>query len=140
MAGPSPKRLCILSEVSGVRIKSRLEMFALRSFGFPGELCSLRQCSDDFNSASSLTLLACCAETLLGSGGAPVRFANLLRWFGPPRTAAFGLRPSVERTSIFSLRENAIAQEPGSSYPESWRCASRLGALIGGAGSCEPSP
>jgi hypothetical protein len=46
----------------------------------------------------------------------------------------------VERTSIFSLRENAIAQEPAFSYPQSWRCASRLGALIGGAGSFELFP
>jgi hypothetical protein len=37
MAGPSPKRLCILGDVSGVRIKSRLEMLAPQSFGFPGE-------------------------------------------------------------------------------------------------------
>ena len=52
----------------------------------------------------------------------------------------FLLPISEERTSIFSLRENAIAQEPALSYPQSWRCASRLGASIGGAGSCEPSP
>jgi PhoPQ-activated pathogenicity-related protein len=31
-------------------------------------------------------------------------------------------------TPLISLRENAIAQEPGSSYLEPWRCVSRLGA------------
>ena len=35
MAGPSPKRLCVLRDVSGVRIKSRLEMLAPRSSGLP---------------------------------------------------------------------------------------------------------
>jgi hypothetical protein len=30
-------------------------------------------------------------------------------------------------TVLFSLRENAIAKEPGSSYPRPWRCVSRLG-------------
>src|SRR5262249_51127301 len=29
---------------------------------------------------------------------------------------------------LFSLRENAIAKEPGLSYLERWRCVSRLGA------------
>jgi hypothetical protein len=27
-------------------------------------------------------------------------------------------------TPLFSLRENAIAKEPGLSYPERWRCVS----------------
>jgi hypothetical protein len=31
---------------------------------------------------------------------------------------------------LYSLRENAIAKEPGLSYPERWRCASRLGASM----------
>ena len=30
-------------------------------------------------------------------------------------------------TVLFSLRENAIAKEPGSSYLKPWRCVSRLG-------------
>ena len=30
-------------------------------------------------------------------------------------------------TGLFSLRENAIAKEPGSSYFKPWRCVSRLG-------------
>ena len=29
---------------------------------------------------------------------------------------------AVEVTPLFSLRENAIAKEPGLSYPERWRC------------------
>ncbi len=37
---------------------------------------------------------------------------------------------AVERTPLFSLRENAIAQESGLSYRESWRCVSRLGASV----------
>jgi len=41
----------------------------------------------------------------------------------------------LERTAIFSLRENAIAKEPGSSYLKPWRCASRLGLVIGGLDS-----
>src|SRR5262245_17131199 len=32
--------------------------------------------------------------------------------------------------TLFSLRENAIAKEPGLSYPERWRCVSRLGASM----------
>ena len=44
-----------------------------------------------------------------------------------PRAGDFGLRAEVERTGLFSLRENAIAKEPGSSYLKPWRCASRLG-------------
>ena len=38
--------------------------------------------------------------------------------------------PAVDVTPLFSLRENAIAKEPGSSYPERWRCVSRLGASM----------
>ena len=49
-----------------------------------------------------------------------------------PRAGDFGLRAEVERTPIFSLRENAIAQEPGLSYPGCRLCVSRLGASIGG--------
>jgi hypothetical protein len=44
------------------------------------------------------------------------------------------------RTFLFSLRENAIAKEPGSSYLKPWRCVSRLGLLIGGLDSLESSP
>src|SRR5215203_4832932 len=33
-------------------------------------------------------------------------------------------------TPLFSLRENAIAKEPGSSYPEHWPCVSWLGASM----------
>ena len=36
----------------------------------------------------------------------------------------------VDVTPFFSLRENAIAKEPGSSYPERWRWVSRLGASL----------
>jgi hypothetical protein len=32
--------------------------------------------------------------------------------------------PFVDHTPVFSLLENAIAKEPGSSYPARWRCAS----------------
>src|SRR6516165_3328208 len=37
---------------------------------------------------------------------------------------------SVDVTRLFSLRENAIAKEPGLGYPERWRCVSRLGASM----------
>jgi hypothetical protein len=47
---------------------------------------------------------------------------------------------SVDQTLLFSLRENAIAKEPGLSYRERWRCVSRLGRFNGGLGSCESSP
>ena len=47
---------------------------------------------------------------------------------------------SVDVTELFSLRENAIAKEPGSSYPETWRCVSRLGLVNGGLDSLESSP
>src|SRR5262249_47829527 len=39
-------------------------------------------------------------------------------------------RPAVDETPLFSLRENAIAKEPGPSYPERWRCAPVLGASL----------
>ena len=48
--------------------------------------------------------------------------------------------PSVDQTLLFSLRENAIAKEPGSSYLERWRCVSRLGRFNGGLDSFESSP
>ena len=38
--------------------------------------------------------------------------------------------PAIDGTPLFSLRENAIAKEPGPSYPERRRCASRLGASL----------
>ena len=43
-------------------------------------------------------------------------------------------------TQLFSLRKNAIAKEPGSSYFEPWRCVSRVGLVIGGLDSFESSP
>src|SRR5262249_15492503 len=43
-------------------------------------------------------------------------------------------------TLLFSLRENAIAKEPGLGYPERWRCVSRLGLFNGGLDSFESSP
>src|SRR5215469_9180767 len=39
---------------------------------------------------------------------------------------------SVDVTQLFSLRENAIAKEPGSRYVKPWRCVSRLGLANGG--------
>src|SRR5262245_52666847 len=56
--------------------------------------------------------------------------ANLHRCVRPRQVTEIDLRASVERTPLFSLRENAIAQEPGLSYPESWRCVSWLGASV----------
>jgi hypothetical protein len=47
---------------------------------------------------------------------------------------------SVDVTLLFSLRENAIAKEPGLGYPERWRCVSRLGLFNGGLDSFESSP
>ena len=43
-------------------------------------------------------------------------------------------------TQLFSLRENAIAKEPGSRYVKPWRCVSRLGLANGGLDSWESSP
>ena len=37
---------------------------------------------------------------------------------------------AVDVTLLFSLRENAIAKEPGLSYPERRRCVPRLGASL----------
>src|SRR5262249_28956372 len=51
--------------------------------------------------------------------------------------------PAAERflaTPLFSLRENAIAKEPGLRYPERWPCVSRLGCSNGGSASFEASP
>src|SRR5262249_24543640 len=45
----------------------------------------------------------------------------------------------VDGTQLFSLRENTIAKEPGSSYPERWRCVSRLWLVNGGLDSLESS-
>ena len=47
---------------------------------------------------------------------------------------------SVDVTQLFSLREHAIAKEPGSSYVKPWRCVSRLGLVNGGLDSLESSP
>ena len=41
---------------------------------------------------------------------------------------------------LYSLRENAIAKEPGSSYFRPRRCVSRLGLANGGLDSLESSP
>jgi hypothetical protein len=46
----------------------------------------------------------------------------------------------VDGTQLFSLRENAIAKEPGSSYFKPWWCVSRLGLVNGGLDSLESSP
>jgi hypothetical protein len=37
---------------------------------------------------------------------------------------------SVDGTRLYSLREHAIAKEPGSSYPDRWPWVSRLGASV----------
>src|SRR5262245_28102918 len=47
---------------------------------------------------------------------------------------------TVDVTQLFSLRENAIAKEPGSSYFKPRRCVSRLGLANGGLDSWESSP
>jgi hypothetical protein len=47
---------------------------------------------------------------------------------------------AVDVTLLFSLREHAIAKEPGLGYPERWRCVSRLGLFNGGLDSLESSP
>ena len=47
---------------------------------------------------------------------------------------------AVDVTQLFSLRENAIAKEPGSRYVKPWRCVSRLGLANGGLDSLESSP
>jgi len=47
---------------------------------------------------------------------------------------------AVDVTQLFSLRENAIAKEPRSSYFRPRRCVSRLGLANGGLDSLESSP
>ena len=47
---------------------------------------------------------------------------------------------AVDVTQLISLRENAIAKEPGSGYFKPWRCVSRLGLANGGLDSLESSP
>ena len=37
---------------------------------------------------------------------------------------------AADVTPLFSLRENAIAKEPGLRYAERWRCVCRLGAQV----------
>jgi hypothetical protein len=66
--------------------------------------------------------------------------ANLLRCVRPPRAGDFGLRSHVDMTQLFSLRENAIVKEPGSSFFKPWRCVSRLGLMNVGLDSLESSP
>ena len=80
-------------------------------------------------------------------GNVPVRFGRgRLDSLGNKGLAAYliatdlDLRSSVERTPLFSLRENAIAKEPGLRYPERWPCVSRLGCSNGGSASFEASP
>src|SRR5262245_60555469 len=76
---------------------------------------------------------------------APVA-AALVATAGPRlgRTAGDGrhraVRCVVDHTPVFSLRENAIAKEPGASYPERRRCVSRLGASMVVYAPPEPSP
>src|SRR5262249_13491210 len=62
------------------------------------------------------------------------------RCVGPEQVGQFHLRASGDQTLLFSLRENAIAKEPGLGYPERWRCVSRLGRFTGGLDSFESSP
>ena len=67
--------------------------------------------------------------------------SRTMRWrCGPQQVALIDLLPSVEKTPLFSLRENAIAKEPGLRYPERWPCVSRLGCSNGGSASFEASP
>src|SRR5262245_21377284 len=47
---------------------------------------------------------------------------------------------AVDHTPVFSPGENAIAKEPGASYPERWPCASLLGASLVAQAPSEPSP
>ena len=61
------------------------------------------------------------------------------------RSQGCGERPRrfdalVDVTQLISLRENAIAKEPGSSYFRPRRCVSRLGLATGGSDSLESSP
>lgn len=65
---------------------------------------------------------------------------NAQRRVGPQRATKVALVTAVDVTPLFSLRENAITKEPGLSYPESWRCVSRLGCFGGGSDSSESSP
>src|SRR5215831_17664653 len=56
------------------------------------------------------------------------------------RQRAPGRHPVGDVTLLFSLRENAIAKEPGLGYSERWRCVSRLGLFNGGLDSLASSP
>jgi hypothetical protein len=62
---PSPKRTGVIHDVSGVRIKSRLEMLAPRSIGFPDELSSLKKSSYDTEKREFIIATReLCGETL----------------------------------------------------------------------------
>src|SRR5262245_43948814 len=58
----------------------------------------------------------------------------------PRRLEGRRLATPVDVTQLFSLRKNAIAKEPGSSYFKPWLCVSRLGLMNGGLDSKESSP
>ncbi len=53
-------------------------------------------------------------------GDAALTVAGTTGWQGSDYHTA----SAVDVTGLFSLRENAIAKEPGLSYSESWRCVS----------------
>src|SRR5262245_6674943 len=55
-------------------------------------------------------------------------------------SAGYGVDAPADVTQLFSLRENAIAKEPGSGYFKPRRCVSRLGLTNGGLDSLESSP
>jgi hypothetical protein len=59
---------------------------------------------------------------------------------GPEQLTQIGLRPPVDHTPVFSQGENAIAKEPGSSYPERWPGCVLTRRFNGGLGSSGPSP
>jgi hypothetical protein len=53
--------------------------------------------------------------------------------------ASVGPHTAGDVTPLFSLRENAIAKEPGPSYPDRWWCVSTR-RFTGGPDSFESSP
>ena len=70
----------------------------------------------------------------------PLKTRRNPRFRSSNQTEPVSARMRFLATPLFSLRENAIAKEPGSSYFKPRRCVSRLGLATGGSDSLESSP
>jgi NAD(P)-dependent dehydrogenase (short-subunit alcohol dehydrogenase family) len=82
------------------------------------------------------------AATAAGFGRLDIFVANAFYSDEDPfyRADMEGFRRTVDVTPLFSLRENAIAKEPGSSYSELWQVCVSTRRVSGGLDSFESSP